>query len=593
MKWASGMKKSMRDALLRWTKMVPVVEGKDPLGLSGRVSNRLANQLLYCITSITPRARYFSFLPWCVAEYRRHQMGTRSDDGLDRAIRLRERAFTLGCVARHDGQPCTGGSLVGSKKAQIWYEKRGRTKLKLTKLSFAKNPALKAYYRSLVNLGVFLEQEGVELDESGEVTSAFTFDDLELTPLGQALAECYGKAVNQLSCMRKLPTHPDDCSINELSAWGTRGGLCELTTDGPDLRILRDIFFCRKRTSDSAHGLRHDTLVLLLELIRQFARSTTELNTVTFNDAMYFGETTSDYTGTDTVVVELPHALQGIANRWRMFHFHYFLAVALETLFVFVVRQTREAGLRGVSHTELLSNLNSAATHKAVVQRLGTSLPRQFFQLTPRDTAAICGISLATADVPASQRFDQSVRLLHPLSEARLDYLIREEAGFDSSEGAALALLMLGASLMRFVRWENTDYGRWLANSVEQPYEDVTTPVMLVELRNRFGDFWNTPWNLLGTFIVNRFVIRLHEVLSFEKSSAQAKAFFHVDQHRLYWRNLRYGQISVTNSRLGSALQILTDLGYTQREPDQRDVYRLTPEGKKCLNVELRRMGGP
>jgi hypothetical protein len=50
--------------------MVPVVEGKDPLGLMGRVSNRLANQLLFCITSITPRARYYSFLPWCIEDYR-------------------------------------------------------------------------------------------------------------------------------------------------------------------------------------------------------------------------------------------------------------------------------------------------------------------------------------------------------------------------------------------------------------------------------------------------------------------------------------------------------------------------------------------
>jgi hypothetical protein len=133
----------MGDALLRWTKMVPVAEGKDPLGLSGRVSNRLANQLLYCITSITPRARYFSFLPWCVADYRQHQKGTRRDDGLDGAIRLRERAFTLGCVASHNGQPCTGGSLVGSKKARACYEKRGRTKPKLTKLSWpARGPGI-------------------------------------------------------------------------------------------------------------------------------------------------------------------------------------------------------------------------------------------------------------------------------------------------------------------------------------------------------------------------------------------------------------------------------------------------------------------
>ncbi len=582
----------MREALLSWTKMVPVVEGKDPLGLSGRVSNRLAGQLLYCITSITPRARYFSFLPWCVADYRQHQKGTRQDKGLDDAVRLRERALTLGCITHHDGRPCIGGRLVGSEKGLAWYESRGRNQPKLTKLSFAKNPALYAYYASLVNLGTFVEREGVELDEDGEVKDTFSFDDLELSRLGRALAESYGKAVRSVACVRKIPTNPDNCALNELAAWGACGGLCELTVGGPDLDILRDVFFCRRGKPEAAHGLRRDTLVLLLELIRQLNQDTSGLNTVTFNDVVYFGEITSDYTGEDKIAVRIPRVLQDIANRWRMFHFHYYLSVALETLFVFVVRQAREAGLRGVSHAELLVSLNSAAVQKAIAGRLGSVLPRRFLQMTPREIAGICGVNLPTAEASASKVFDRSVRLLHPLSESRLDYLIRVEAGFDTPEGAALALVMLSVALMRFVRWENSDYGNWLANAVDQPYEDVTIPVVLTELRNRFGDFWNTPWGELGTFIVNRFVVRLHEVLSFEKSGAQAKAFFQSDQRRLYWRNLHYDTIAVTNSRLGSALQILVDLGYTQRDSDARDVYRLTRKGSECLEIELRKTSG-
>ena len=41
----------------------------DPLGLNLRVSARLANELLHCITSITPRARYYSFFPWAFEDY--------------------------------------------------------------------------------------------------------------------------------------------------------------------------------------------------------------------------------------------------------------------------------------------------------------------------------------------------------------------------------------------------------------------------------------------------------------------------------------------------------------------------------------------
>ena len=42
--------------LLQWTKELPSASVGDLLGLSLRVSARLANELLYCITSITPRA---------------------------------------------------------------------------------------------------------------------------------------------------------------------------------------------------------------------------------------------------------------------------------------------------------------------------------------------------------------------------------------------------------------------------------------------------------------------------------------------------------------------------------------------------------
>ena len=55
--------------LLHWTKELPKASENDPLGLELRVSARLSNELLYCITSITPRARYYAFFPWAMQDY--------------------------------------------------------------------------------------------------------------------------------------------------------------------------------------------------------------------------------------------------------------------------------------------------------------------------------------------------------------------------------------------------------------------------------------------------------------------------------------------------------------------------------------------
>src|SRR6185369_16421913 len=104
--------------LLRWSDHVPASDIQDPLGLGLRASARLASQLFYCITSITPRARYFSFLPWCVYDYRAHEDGQPHARRLREAIILREQALTAACVTYHEGDACVGGALVGSRSAR-------------------------------------------------------------------------------------------------------------------------------------------------------------------------------------------------------------------------------------------------------------------------------------------------------------------------------------------------------------------------------------------------------------------------------------------------------------------------------------------
>src|SRR6516165_5506478 len=143
-------KTTTKPTLLRWSAHVPSSDVQDPLGLSLRGSARLASRLLHCITSVTPRARYFSFIPWCVFDYQNREKGQSHALGLRDAIVLRERALTLACVAHHEGDTCRGGALVGTLEAKRWLGK-GNTEADLKSLRLAKIPALNAYYTSLVN----------------------------------------------------------------------------------------------------------------------------------------------------------------------------------------------------------------------------------------------------------------------------------------------------------------------------------------------------------------------------------------------------------------------------------------------------------
>jgi len=153
--------------LLHWTEPVKAKAGTDPLGLALRVGARLAGQLLYCITSITPRARYYSFLPWCVREYRKTLRGQERDPGIVKAVQQWEKALVLGCVVHHEGKPCLGGGLVGSSKVVEWFNTESGipTQLDLSSRSFSKNPALGQYFGSLINLGVFKANDSADENE--------------------------------------------------------------------------------------------------------------------------------------------------------------------------------------------------------------------------------------------------------------------------------------------------------------------------------------------------------------------------------------------------------------------------------------------
>jgi hypothetical protein len=174
--------------LLRWSDHVPASDVQDPLGLGLRGSTRLASQLLYCITSITPRARYFSFIPWCIFDHQQREKGKPHALGLRDGIIIREQALTLACIVHHEGEPCSGGGLVGSRDARKWFA-NGDKKADFKKMKkFSKNPALGAYLNSVVNLGLFVtEAERPDNDEEG-TGEDFTFDDIELSAIGLDLA---------------------------------------------------------------------------------------------------------------------------------------------------------------------------------------------------------------------------------------------------------------------------------------------------------------------------------------------------------------------------------------------------------------------
>src|SRR5262249_19541551 len=116
-------KTKLKSILLGWSEHVSSSDVQDPLGLSLRGSARLGSRLLHGIISITPRARYFSFIPWCCFDYQNRDKGKSHALGVRDATLLRENALTLACVTHdrcdQDGT-CKGGAFVSNREAKRW-----------------------------------------------------------------------------------------------------------------------------------------------------------------------------------------------------------------------------------------------------------------------------------------------------------------------------------------------------------------------------------------------------------------------------------------------------------------------------------------
>jgi hypothetical protein len=569
--------------LLRWSEHVPTVDVQDPLGTSLRGAARLTSSLLFCITSITPRARYFSFIPWCVYDYEQREKGKPYAKQLKEAVALRENALTLGCVASHDGEACRGGGLVGSREAIKWYKSHPVTEPNLTQLKFVKNPALFQYLTSLANLGAFVTDEELP-DEESEDTPR-TLDSIELDDLGRELALRYEACVGTLNSIKEVSAAHRQCSMSSLKAWGQRGGLCELKeSSSADRDLLRDIFFCRIPLKGESHPFRRRSLLLLLETSRILAEVNRVFSHGAFADAVYYGELAWEG---ETDLVRFPDPLLDIATRWRMFYFHYYMAVALEGMFAWLVLNLGGRGLAGETITEVVSCLQNPDWTKQFENLFNLTLQGDFGSSTPSQFFSSLGIPGGRLTDVASTSLDNIVRPDAAIAETNLEKLLRSGEHQQHPTGLALSLVLLVMTLARFRKWEDTKYESFLANKklVRDPNLDLTPPVVARGLTRHLGDWWNRPWSELAVFVLSRYVVQQHQRMSDEKSATSERCLLQSHGSRVCATG-SYEKIGTNNARFRSAVQVLVDLGLLER-PEEEEAVTLTKDGRDLLESEL------
>ena len=130
---------------------------------------------------------------------------------------------------------------------------------------------------------------------------------------------------------------------------------------------------------------------------------------------MYYREVSSDE---EACTLQVPPALNEIARRWQMFYFHYYVSVALEAMFSWLVARLNDSGLAGGSVESVAATLDESRIRKELAELLGVKLAASFGGTSPSSLLGLCGLPIGrlTPDF-ASKALDEAIRPASPLGK--------------------------------------------------------------------------------------------------------------------------------------------------------------------------------
>ncbi len=496
--------------------------------------------------------------------------------------------MALGAVLHHQGHPCEGGSLQGSDGAQAIASDPKRDPINLSSWQHlqTREGGFAAYKGSLINLGLFLEEE--RTDERDDAEDSDEQETVQLTSgqlsvAGEALAQSFANAVKGTSYL-EAQTGKAAIAFSVLNEFGSRAGLCELRqADGFDLEPLRDLFFAAGvEGTENSHYRRRMSLLLAMHAASIANANGLALSREVFDDLTFYRRLVLPVEEKSEINITIPEQLDDIADRWRIFHFQSYLTVALESLLAGLVRSLR-GHPAGLTIAEIFDDFDTGEVQMALAEQLGFSAEKSFWQMTPADALARLGIEigpLLEGDPISIERLSSG-----PMIECQLRTLLIGEGLVRGPTGPAIAAMLLFTLGLRFTCTVEERHQGWNRRKVVNQHSDVSLPGLLDGLQSQFGDDWWHRGNreILAQIMV-RYVIRQHEAMSYERGFGGSPPLFHLEAARVVGNDVNRDGVDPGNARFPSIVQILRDLRLIE---DRDSRQKLTEDGQALLGAHV------
>jgi len=250
-----------------WLKSPATVTGQDPLGTK-YPSEDIYSKLLPGLTNVTDRLRYYSFYPWLIRAFEKHQ-GRLKKSPLYEVVRRADCLFSLiGLHHNHktgSDNPVHGG-LTGSRKLSVVMNDYLQTGEPIVISKYAnREDALNRYFQNKFGglgqyyLGPLKDALILGNNEKGEIC----YTDQK----GKILAEAFDSGVDGEMFFEVLER--DKVTAGDLESLGDFCP-CRTASNEAEQEVLADFLFNRSETfSDENTANRRQSLVLILDFIEQ------------------------------------------------------------------------------------------------------------------------------------------------------------------------------------------------------------------------------------------------------------------------------------------------------------------------------------
>lgn len=565
------------------TKKAVIKAPRDPLGIAYSAIN-LYQALLPGITTQTPRARYYSFVPWMKKE---------ANDRKRKKVAL-EKLFLLASLGDHDGE-VSGYNLRGSIAATNEW---GPTTKRNVSIYFPLVKQNADYWYSSQ-----LTQERLCIVEH--------FKPLIFTPIGEKIIRTFENSAGLK--LRKLLKKKPDFAKNQLKSLGENSCICRLRNFPEETEALRKVLFGfidpKKKDFDETlykqflkgekisiepskhfdseefpYILRRASLFLLMEIIRISEGDNSDI-IQKIRDYVYFGqiEQSGNYKKTRN------ENFKDIVEFWKVFLLSNYYIYAQECIITGLLHVLREKPLSGweieeilnlIINESILEEIESHLEHNFKKKNLEKIFVKDILDLI-LDSFGIDSSNL----FKASKKFDKECINNSWKNEKDLYEESREYARtYQSTElfrkalaNSAILLLFL---YLRFYYRVSKDYDIYFKLAAERGslYYRVDLFIRKLNVNLSLNEFLNQ--------LVYK-AIDLHNNAAINKLYSQGTHswWFLKEGNRLFFErnyptNPRY-MPDFHDYIFNNVLRILIDISLIERDND--GMYSLTRDGKKWV----------